>query len=290
LPSSLSSRCGSLRKVSANSAVFVRLRQYRAAIAQFGFAVILVTTVSFAQQGLPTASVGAAHPQVTPPPPNYTFPDGQAYVYGAEWHFLTAGTGIVRMEAAGKERKITATGESQGLVNAIFPVHDRFEVRFDPGTFCTRSMFKHSEEGSRKHDLSVQFDQAHKKSVADDKNLKTGESRHFEDDLPGCTTDIVTGFFYLQSMPLQVDSVYEFPISDGEITVVRAKVEKREQIKVPAGTFPAVLVTAEAISGTLQRKGKFSIWYSDDAHHIPLQMRSKLGWGSVLFRLQRIQR
>jgi hypothetical protein len=270
--------------------VFLRFRQCRAAIAQLGFAVILVTVISPAQQGLPSASFGSARPEVMPPPLNYKFPDGQAYVYSAEWHFLTAGTSIVRMEAGGTEREIIATGESQGLVNSIFPVHDRLEVRFDPRTFCTLSMLKHSEEGSRKHDLSVQFDQARKKSVTDDKNLKTGESRHFENDLPGCTTDIVTGFFYLQSMPLQVGSIYEFPISDGKTTVVRAKVEKREQIKVPAGTFSAVLVTAAAISGTLQSKAKFSIWYSDDARHIPLQVRSKLGWGSVLFRLQRIQR
>lgn len=266
------------------------LCQYPAAIVQFGFAVVLVTAASSAPQGLPTSSAGTDSPQVLPPRLNYTFPDGQAYVYNAEWHFLTAGTGIVRMEADGKEQKITATGESQGLVNAIFPVHDRFEVRFDPRTFCTLSVFKHSEEGSRKHDLSIQFDQDRKKSVVDDRNLKTGESRHFEEDLPGCTTDIVTGFFYLQSLPLQVGSVYEFPVSDGKISVVRAQVEKREQIKVPAGTFPAVLVTAEAISGKLQGKGKFSIWYSDDAHHIPLQVRAKLGWGSVLFRLQRIQK
>ncbi len=72
--------------------------------------------------------------------------------------------------------------------------------------------------------------------------------------------------------------------------MVKAVVEKREQVKVPAGTFQAVLVTAEATSGSLQSKGKVWVWYSDDANHTPVQMRAKLGWGTLLFRLQRIEK
>ena len=68
-----------------------------------------------AQQAQPTATltIGPAPAQIAPPRPNYPFPDGQSYVYSAEWHLITAGTGIVRMEAAGNERKVTATAESQ---------------------------------------------------------------------------------------------------------------------------------------------------------------------------------
>jgi hypothetical protein len=78
-------------------------------------------------------------------------------------------------------------------------------------------------------------------------------------------------------------------VSDGKSAVVHATVDKLEQIKVPAGTFSAVMVTAEAISGSLQSKGKVWVWYSDDAAHTPVQMRAKLGWGTLLFRLQRIE-
>ena len=83
-------------------------------------------------------------------------------------------------------------------------MHDRFESRFDPRTFCSLSIFKHSEEGSHKRETSIRFDYAHKKSTLDEKNLKTGETKHVENDLAGCATDIVTGFYYLQSLPLQL--------------------------------------------------------------------------------------
>jgi len=47
---------------------------------------------------------------------------------------------------------------------------------------------------------------------------------------------------------------------------------------------------AEAISGSLKSKGKVWAWFTDDASHIPVQMRAKLGWGTLLFRLQRIDK
>src|SRR3984957_14656965 len=253
-----------------------------------GCMILLITAILPAQPAPPIATIGSAPKQVAPPRPNYPFPDGRSYVYSTEWHLITAGTGVVRMDAAGAERKVTASAESQGVVNVIFPVHDRFEARFDPRTFCSLSIFKHSEEGSHKRETSIHFDYAQKKSLLDEKNLKTGETKHIENDLAGCATAALTSVQHLQSLPLQLGARYEFPISDGKTTIVRADVEKREQIKVPAGTFHAVLVTAEATSGPLQSKGKVWVWYSDDANHTPVQMRAKLGWGTLFFRLQRI--
>ena len=255
-----------------------------------GCTIFLIGALVSAQQAPPSASIGPAPVQIASPRPNYLFPDGRSYVYSVEWHLITAGTAVMKMDAAGNERKVTASAESSGAVNVIFPVHDRFESRFDPRTFCSLSIFKHSEEGAHKRETSIRFDYARKKSALDEKNLKTGETKHVENDLAGCATDVITGFYYLQSLALQPGARYEFPISDGKTTIVRATVVKREQIKVPAGTFPTVLVTAEATAGPLHSKGKVWVWYSDDANHTPVQMRAKLGWGTLLFRLQRIEK
>jgi len=249
-----------------------------------------LVTVIPAQQGPPTATIGPAPVEIAAPRPNYPFPDGRSYVFSAEWHLIPAGTGVVRMDVSGNERKITATAESVGAVNIIFPVHDRFESHFDPRTFCSLSIFKHSEEGSHRRETSIHFDYARKKSTLDEKNLKTGETKHIENDLAGCATDVITGFYYLQSLALQLGERYESPISDGKTTIVRATVEKREPIRAPAGTFPCVMVTAEATSGPLQNKGKVWVWFSEDPSHTPVQMRVKLGWGTLLFRLQRIEK
>lgn len=253
--------------------------------------VALFSTILSAQQPPPsTATIGPAPAQIAPPRPNYPFPDGHAYIYSAEWHLITAGTATVKMEASGSDRKVSASAESSGAVNIIFPVHDHFESHFDPRTFCSLSIFKHSEEGSHKRETTIHFDYARKKSTLDERNLKTGETKHVESNLADCATDVITGFYYLQSLPLQIGASYEFPISDGKTTIVHATVEKREQIKVPAGTFPTVLVEAEATSGSLKARGTIWVWYSEDPSHTPVQMRAKLGWGTLFFRLQRIEK
>jgi hypothetical protein len=239
---------------------------------------------------VPTFSA-APGSQVVPPPPNYRYPNGQTFVYAVEWHLFTAGTAKVSIENAGGQEHVIATAESSGVANALYKVNDRFEAYFDPRTFCSLRILKHNEEGPHAKQSEANFDYARHKSTFDEKNLKTGETKHVESDLPGCVTDVITGFYYLASLPLQSGSTYVFPTGDGaKITQVRARVEGKEQVKVPFGTYNTVRVQAEAISGPLQGKGIIQSWFTDDANHIPIQMRSKLGWGTLLFRLQRIDK
>jgi len=239
---------------------------------------------------IPPATIGTAPgPRIVPPPPGYRFPNGQSYVYGVEWHLFNAGTATVRMDSADVQERVTAIGDSAGFVNTFLKVHDFFEARFDPRTFCSLHVSKHLEEGSRKGQTELAFDYVHHKSVLDDKNLKKGESRHTENDIPGCVTDVVSGFYYLASLPLQPGTFNTFVVSDGvRTTDVTAYVEARDQVKVPAGSYRTVRVKAEPVSGPLKGKTAILVWFSDDPNHIPVQMRSKLGWGTLVFRLQRL--
>lgn len=250
------------------------------------------TTPSAPPNPTPVPTISAApSARIVPPPPNYAFPNGQTYVYDVEWHLFNAGTARVTLGLDGGQQHVTAVADSAGVVNALYKVHDRFEAFFDPRTFCSQRVSKHTEEGSHSRQTELHFDYSRNKSVLDEKNLKTGEQKHLENDLPTCVTDVVSGFYYLASLPLQPGNSYTFPINDGnKTTEVTARVEAREQLKVPAGTFQTVRVKAEAISGALQGKGTVWAWFSDDAKHTPVQMRSKLGWGTLLFRLQRIEK
>lgn len=243
-----------------------------------------------AQSGLATISAAPAA-QILPPPPNYRFPDGQTFVYGVEWHMFTAGIAKVTLQSEGAAKHVTATAVSSGFVNALYKVNDHFEASFDPRKFCSLHVSKHSEEGSRAKQVDLVFDYARGKSVEDEKNLKTGETKHVENDIPGCATDVISGFYYLSSLPLGEGNSYAFPINDGgKTTEVTIRVEAHEQMKVPAGTFQTVRVKAEPTSGALKGKGTVWTWYTADANHMPVQMRSKLAWGTLLFRLLRVEK
>jgi len=208
-----------------------------------------------------------------------------------EWRLLTAGTATIRIEAAGAEERVTVTADSTGVFSVLYPVHDRFDARFDARTFCSSRITKHTEEGFRRLDTTIRYDYARGKSVLQEKNLKTGHSKQEENDIPGCVTDVVSGIFYLGSRLLQVGQTYTFPLNDGGKTnTVRARVEAREQIKTPAGTFQTVRVQPEATSGAVRSKGRIWIWYTDDASHTPVQMRARMFWGTLTLLLSRIEK
>jgi hypothetical protein len=229
--------------------------------------------------------------RIVPPPPNYRFPDGQTYVYGVEWHLFNAGMAKVGIRGDGPQQHVTATAVSGGVVSTLYKVNDQFEAFFDPRRFCSERVSKHVEEGSRSKQSELNFDYVRRKSVLNEKNLKTGEQKHAENEIPDCVTDVVSGFYYLASLPLQVGNAYTFTVNDGGKTnEITAHVELREKVKVPAGSFDTVRVKAEAISGALHGKGTVWAWFTDDGSHTPVQMRSKLGWGTLLFRLQRVEK
>jgi uncharacterized protein DUF3108 len=230
-------------------------------------------------------------PSVARPRPEYQLPVGQTYVYGGEWRIFNAGTATLRMEPAGQENRIVATANAAGTVALLYHVQDRLESFFDPASFCSHNTSRHIEEGRRRVESNVTFDYQRGKAILDHKNIRKKESKHEEHDIPACVTDMLSAVYYVASLPLLPAMTYSFPINDGGATVnVLVRVEAREQIKTPAGTFNTIRVQPETASGVLRDKGKIWVWYSDDAARVPVQMRARMSWGTLTFSLLRIEK
>lgn len=239
----------------------------------------------------PSSGPVIAAPTIAKPRPEWQFPLGQTYVYSAQWRVFNAGIATLRMEKAGRENRVVGTADGSGAVAVLYHVQDRLESFFDPATFCSRNISRHTEEGFRRIENSVTFDYQKGKAILDQKNLKKNETRHEEHEIPSCVTDILSGVYYAASLPLEPGRSFSFPLNDGGSTVnVNLRVEAREQIKTPAGTFNTVRVQPEASSGVLNDKGKIWIWYSEDALRAPVQMRARMYWGTLTFTLIRIDK
>ncbi len=265
------------------------MRSHRLGIIAFTLIMLLGAVTSTAQHNdaSATAAVGGSAVQIQPPPTNYAFPYNETYVYSADWRIWTGGTVALTMIPGG----VSATANSTGFVSMLYPVHDQFQSAFDPKTFCSQSIRKHTEEGYHARDTMITFDYAQKKSILDESNLKKKETKRVENDIPGCVTDVLTAIYYAGSLPLKNDGVYRFPINDGNKTVdVELKVEARETVKVPAGTFKTIRVSPASTARGLNSRGKLWLWYSDDSRRIPVQMRGRFLWGTITFQLQRIER
>jgi uncharacterized protein DUF3108 len=230
-------------------------------------------------------------PMVMKPRPEFVFPVGQSYVYGGQWRIFNAGIATLRMEKAGQENRIVASADAAGTVALLYHVQDRLESFFDPTNFCSRNTSRHVEEGFRRVDTNITFDYTHRKAVFDQKNLKKNETKHEEHEIPGCVTDMLSAIYYVASLPLEPGRTFSFPLNDGGESVdVNVHVEAREQIKIPAGTFNTVRIQPEAAKGLVRDKGKLWIWYTDDAAHVPVQMRARMSWGTLTFQLLRVDK
>ena len=228
-------------------------------------------------------------PALQPPQAGFQYPAHETLTFTVDWRVFTAGTAVFHLDQAGNIEKISATGDSIGAVNMLFPVVDRFQAGIDTHTGCSTGFNKQIQEGRRKIASELMFDYAHGRQTQNERNLVKGTATHKEANIPACVTDSLSAMFYTQSQSLTVGQVVSFPLADSMRTVtVGMKVESREEVKTPAGTFQTVKVQATADEGVVKNRGSIWIWYTDDPRHLPVQIQARLFWGTITFHLQSV--
>ena len=237
--------------------------------------------------GTRPASPPVIIPTLQPPPPNFPFPQHLTLTYAVDWRVFTAGTAVFQLDQQGTTERITATADTIGATTMLFPVIDKFQSGFDTRTGCSTGFSKQIQEGRRKVSSDLTFDYAHGRQNQTERNLVKGTQKQLSANVPACVTDSLSGIFYAASQPLVVGAKFGFPLADAMRTVtVTMKVEAKEEIKTPAGTFQTIRVQPTAEEGVVRNRGTIHIWYTDDARHMPVQIQAKLFWGTIIFHLQ----
>jgi hypothetical protein len=229
-------------------------------------------------------------PTLQPPMAGYVFPQKQTLTFTVDWRVFTAGTAVFQLEQSGGLQKVTATADTVGTVTMLFAVADKFQSSFDTKTGCSVGFSKQLQEGRRKVSSDLNFDYAAGKQTQTEKNLVKGTQKTQVASIPACVTDSLSAIFYAASQPMVLGQPIRFPLADSMRTVtVAMKVEAKEEIKTPAGTFQTIRVQPTADEGIVKNRGNIWIWYTDDARHMPVQMRARLFFGTVTFHLQSVE-
>jgi hypothetical protein len=229
-------------------------------------------------------------PPLRAPQSGFVFPQKQTLSYAVDWRVFPAGIVSFHQEADGNAQRISVTADTLGAVNLLFRVSDRFQSSFDRETGCSESFSKQLVEGRREVDSDLAFDYAQKSAVFTEKNLVSGIRKHQVIAIPPCVTDSLSAIFYAASQPMAIGQTFQFPLADAMRTVaVTMKVEGREEIKTPAGTFQTLRVEPTADAGVVRNRGNIWIWYTDDDKHLPVQMRARFFWGTITFHLTSIE-
>jgi hypothetical protein len=232
------------------------------------------------------AQTGQGAPAMAPPRAGYSYPANQTLTYAVDWRVFPAGTTVMRLQQDGDEERVSASGDTLGAINLIYRVSDRFQSSFNRRTGCSAGFAKQLQEGRRQVTTDLKFDYAQGKALLNEKNLVKGTSKHSEASVGPCVTDLLSAIFYPASQALTPGQTFQIPVADAMHTVsVTMHAEARETVRVPLGSYPTIRVQPTAAAGTVKTRGNIWIWYTDDEKHIPVQMRARLFWGTITFRL-----
>jgi hypothetical protein len=241
----------------------------------------------FAVAQIPSAKLPA--PPLPPPLPGYSFPARQTLTYSVDWRVFPAGTTTLHLEQQGSMERVTASADTLGAINLIYRVIDKFQSSFNRITGCSGGFSKQIQEGRRRVNTDLTFNYTQGTRLLTERNLVKNTSKQQTAAVGPCVTDLLSAIFYPASQSLVPGTSFQVPLGDSLRTVVvNMKVEAKEIVQTPTGTYHTVRVQPTASSGVVRARGNIWIWYTDDARHIPVQMRARLFWGTITFRLTSI--
>lgn len=203
---------------------------------------------------------------------------GESLVYDVRFGAVKVGTGRMRVLAQEEVRGRAAWHVRFSVSGGTFfyKVNDVYESWMDITTLNSLRYHQDLNQGSR--DRERRFEIYPDRAVYLETTRDSEERPSVEDPL-----DDGSFLFFIRTVPLEVGQSYTFNRyfrPDRNPVVIR--VLRRERIRVPAGTFDAiVLQPIIKTSGIFSEGGQAEIWLSDDSRRMMLQMRSRLSFGSL---------
>lgn len=217
--------------------------------------------------------------------PELPFGVGERATYSV--HFGRLRVGVGAMEIVGLD---TVRGEETLHIRFtvrggtfFYSVDDVMESWFEPRTLRSLRFTQELHEGRRHRTRRFDF-------FADSRTfLQEGKQ-----PMPSVADplDEASFFYFVRTQPLVVGESYEFhryfrPTANP----VRLRVLRRERLRVPAGTFDAIVVQPIIrTSGIFSEGGRAELWLSDDSTRVVLQVKSQLSFGSLNLYLTSYQR
>jgi hypothetical protein len=207
------------------------------------------------------------------------FSVGEQLHYDVHFGPIRAGSGSMEVRGIetvrGKEAYHTVFQVKGGI--PFYRVHDVFESWFDTGSLSSLKFVQDQDEGPKERERHYEIfpDQAaFRELIKGEGEMQPSVSKPLDDG---------SFLYFIRTVPLVVGRTYEFQrYFRPDRNPVTIRVLRKERVKVPAGTFDAIVIQPIIkTSGIFSENGRAEIWLSDDDRRIMLQMKSKLSFGSL---------
>lgn len=233
---------------------------------------------------LPLA-VGAALLLQAQAPAPVPFAVGEQFEFAGKVGILKLGT--MRLEVVGRDsvrgREAWHFRYSVDVGSIFYKAKDTLESWVDVERFAALRFRQHFQNSDQKRDYTFE--------IFPDRGYFTESGRDTTFRTPATAIDDA-GFFYLvRTLPLEVGQTYTlgryFRLERNPLTV---QVLGTETLELPDDTKVECLVVHPEIPsrGMFAPKAEARVWLTNDARRIPVQIKSKMGFGTATLKLRRM--
>ena len=205
------------------------------------------------------------------------------------------------VEAASDSQKpyaltFSADVASKGFFARLFNLkfRERVESIVEPLSFTVQKTKILDEQGKRVRATESTFDPSKGKMTwtLRDPNNPSAEPRQAITDFSGQLQDVLSAIYFIRTQPLEVGKTFEVFIGDGgQVYKIPVKVVERKRMKTILGRVDVLRINPELFGPERlidNDKGEFSIWITDDQHHIPVAGKIKTEYGTFDIKLKRV--
>lgn len=197
--------------------------------------------------------------------------------------------GKASLEAIIRDHSVTITSEahSASFISNFYKVEDYSESRIENGRPVSFKI--RQREGRYRSNKETAFDAQNNRVTYFD-HLKGIRNEH-DLTVPG-VWDVVSGFYHLRTLPLEVGGQLSIDVFDSnKFLSVEVSVLGRERVEMPGkGEVDAIIVKPVLKSeGLFQKKGDILIWLTDDGSRIPVKIETEVPVGKVVAQLKGIE-
>jgi hypothetical protein len=204
----------------------------------------------------------------------------EIFDYDISWLGIYAGNATLEAVDDNGLFKITSRVHSSPFVSVFYKVEDYARCLIRDGRPVNFWIRQH--EGRYRSNKETVFD-ADTGNITFFNYLKNSKHKHTIKDR--VAWDVMSGFYYLRTLPLEIGkSVYIDIFDSNKFYKAEVSVLRKEKIKVPdMGAVETILVKPVLKSeGLFRKKGDILVWLTDDERRIPVRVETKVPVGSVV--------
>ncbi len=224
------------------------------------------------------------------------FQAGESLVFEVSWLRIPVGTATMRVEPMPESTtpentisdtlRLISTARTKRFFDAFYKVDDHAESIFDTRTQWSQSFRIRQHEGRYRSHHKMIFDQPNRRV-----SFQKRDQPPKELPIPAPVQDPLSVLYRVRTLPLPVGESIIVPVCNrGKTWFTKIRILKRERLKLPVGEVDTIKIQPLLqAAGIFRHKGDMFIWLTDDAHRVPVQLKSTIKIGTVMARLVQIQ-